>query len=148
MIRGGYTPNGLGYGTNITYYGASQRLLSASNHAGGTGPGLKCNGELSKINSKVGLITADELAYAGYAYGSGNTTTYLQENATDTYWWSLSPDSFNGDSAYVWDVNGSVGGFDNGRVDSANGVRPSISLKSTTNVTGEGTNSSPFIINM
>ena len=80
--------NGLGYGTNTTYYGATQRLVSKSNSAGGTGPSLKCNGELSKIASKVGLITADELAYAGYAWNIGNTTTYLQENATDTYWWS------------------------------------------------------------
>ncbi|MFT8029397.1 hypothetical protein ACMYLY_24010, partial [Salmonella enterica subsp. enterica serovar Enteritidis] len=65
-----------------------------SNSAGGTGPSLKCNGELSKIASKVGLITADELAFAGYAFNIGNTTTYLQENATDTYWWSLSPNYF------------------------------------------------------
>ena len=143
----GWNPNGLGYGTNITYYGASQRLLSASNHAGGTGPGLKCNGELSKINSKVGLITADELAYAGYAYGSGNTTTYLQENATDTWWWSLSPDRFNGRLARVWGVNG-YHGFGGSDVNNTYGVRPSISLKSTTNVTGEGTSSSPFIISM
>ena len=144
----GWNPNGLGYGTNITYYGASQRLLSASNHAGGTGPGLKCNGELSKINSKVGLITADELAYAGYAYGSGNTTTYLQENATDTYWWSLSPYYFNGGLAGVWGVYGSDGSFGDSGVGYTYGVRPSISLKSTTNVTGEGTSSSPFIISM
>ena len=82
--------NGLGYAKNVTYYGATQRLVGTSGSAGGTGPSLKCNGELSKINSKVGLITADELALAGYAYGLQNSTTYLQENATDTYWWSLS----------------------------------------------------------
>ena len=63
------TPNGLGYAKNVTYYGAIQRLVGTSGSAGGTGPSLKCNGELSKINSKVGLITADELALAGYAYG-------------------------------------------------------------------------------
>ena len=139
---------GLGYGTNVTYYGATQRLVGTSGSAGGTGPSLKCNGELSKINSKVGLITADELAYAGYAYAQNNTTTYLQENATDTYWWSLSPYFFDGSRAYVWLVFGSFGRFGNDRVDGAGGVRPSISLKSTTNVTGEGTSSSPFIINM
>ena len=114
--------------------------------AGGTGPSLKCTGELSKINSKVGLITADELALAGYAAGTGNTTTYLQENATDTYWWSLSPYSFSGVYAGVWGVRGSYGGFDYSSVGSAFGVRPSISLKSTTNVTGNGTSDSPFII--
>ena len=73
--------NGLGYGTNLTYYGATQRLVSKSNSAGGTGPSLKCNGELSKITSKVGLITADELALAGYAYNIYGIETYLQENA-------------------------------------------------------------------
>ena len=138
------TPNGLGYAKNVTYYGATQRLVGTS----GTGPSLKCNGELSKITSKVGLITADELALAGYAYGSGNITTYLQENATDTYWWSLSPYGFDGGSADVWYVNGSVGSFVNYDVDDTDGVRPSISLKSTTNVTGEGTSSSPYIISM
>ena len=142
------TPNGLGYAKNVTYYGATKRLVGTSGSAGGTGPSLKCNGELSKINSKVGLITADELALAGYAYAKNNTTTYLQENATDTYWWSLSPDYFRGDRAYVWRVYGGNGGFDSHRVSAADGVRPSISLKSTTNVTGEGTSSSPLIISM
>ncbi|PWL43261.1 MAG: hypothetical protein DBY43_02300 [Clostridiaceae bacterium] len=144
----GGNATGLGYGTNKTYYGATQRLVSASKSAGGTGPSLKCNGELSKINSKVGLITADELAYAGYAYAQNNTTTYLQENATDTDWWSLSPGSFDGSDAGVWVVYGSLGSFDYYSVFNAEGVRPSISLKPSTNVTGEGTSSSPFIINM
>ena len=138
---------GLGYGTNVTYYGATQRLVGTSGSAGGTGPSLKCN-ELSKITSKVGLITADELAYAGYAYAQNNTTTYLQENATDTYWWSLSPGRFSGAYAGVWRVGGSFGGFGSGGVSDTSGVRPSISLKSTTNVTGEGTSSTPYIISM
>ena len=142
------TPNGKGYAKNVTYYGATQRLVSKSNSAGGTGPSLKCNGELSKINSKVGLITADELAFAGYAYAQNNTTTYLQENATDTYWWSLSPYYFSGDYAYVWNVYGGNGGFGIYYVGYTSGVRPSISLKSTTNATGNGTSDSPFIISM
>ena len=140
--------NGLGYGTNRTYYGATQRLVSTSNSAGGTGPSLKCNGELNKITSKVGLITADELALAGYAYNIGNTTTYLQENATDTYWWSLSPSLFNGSNASVWSVGGSSGYFNDYGVRNTYGDRPLISLKSTTNATGNGTSNSPFIISM
>ena len=144
---GDWTPNGLGYGTNRTYYGATQRLVSKSNSAGGTGPSLKCNGELSKIASKVGLITADELAFAGYAFNISNTTTYLQENATSDYWWSLSPSDFD-IFARVWNVGYSRGTFYILDVNNTRAVRPSISLKSTTNVTGEGTSSSPFIISM
>ena len=140
-------PNGLGYAKNLTFYGATQRLISTSGSAGGTGPSLKCNGELSKITSKIGLITADELAFAGYAGGLGNTTTYLQDNATDDWWWSLSPDSFDGGDAYVWGVSGGLGVF-GGRVYSAGGVRPSISLKPFTNVTGNGTSTNPFKVIM
>ena len=139
---------GLGYGTNVTYYGTTQRLVGTSGSAVGTGPSLKCNGELSKITSKVGLITADELAYAGYAYGLGNTTTYLQENATDTYWWSLSPRNFSGGFAYVWYVDGSDGYFGSYSVDYTGGVRPSISLKSTATISGgSGTSEDPYVIN-
>ena len=142
----GLMPNGLGYAGNNTYYGAAQRLVSTSYSAGGTGPSLKCNGELSKINSKVGLITADELAFAGYAYGLENPTTYLQENATDTYWWSLSPHDFADSTASVWYVGGSNSYFYNNYVGNFLGVRPSISLKPSTNVTGSGTSEDPYII--
>ena len=138
---------GLGYAKNATYYGATQRLVSASNSAGGTGPSLKCTGELSKINSKVGLITADELAFAGYVYVQNNTTTYLQENATDTYWWSLSPYSFIGSNARVWIVGGSDGIFGSIYVVDTGGVRPLISLKPFTNVTGNGTSEKPYVVN-
>ena len=141
------TPNGSGYAKNATYYGATQRLVSTSEGAGGTGPSLKCNGELSKITSKEGLITADELAFVGYAYDLNNRTTYLQENATDIWWWCLSPHGFNNRYARVWIVSGSDGGFSYISVNNAGGLRPSISLKSTTKVTGNGTSEDPYVIN-
>ncbi len=136
---------GLGFGTNITFYGATQRLRSTPESAGGTGPSLKCNGELSKINSKVGLITADELAFAGYAFRLDNTTTYLQENATGySGWCSLSPSEFIGGHAGVWGMESFNGRLTGLVVNISYGVRPSISLKSTTNVTGEGTSDKPY----
>ena len=143
LSKYGITPSGLGYDANITFYGATQRLVSTSGGAGGTGPSLKCNGELSKITSKVGLITADELAYAGYAYNLHNETTYLQENSWFFKWWSLSPGFFYGDSARVWVVNADFD-YDVNVDYSTYGLRPSISLKSTTNVTGNGTSNKPY----
>ena len=144
----GWTPNGYGYGKNVTYYGATQRLVSTSGSAGGTGPSLKCNSGLSKINSKVGLITADELAYAGYAAALKNTTTYLQENATDTDWLSLSPSVFFSVYAFVWSVNGGSGDFGNYSVNSDGGVRPAISLIISTTISGgTGTSEDPYVVN-
>ena len=144
----GWTPNGYGYGKNVTYYGATQRLISTNGRTGGTGPSLKCNSGLSKINSKVGLITADELAYAGYAAALKNTTTYLQENATDTDWLSLSPSVFFSVYAFVWSVNGGSGDFGNYSVNSDGGVRPAISLIISTTISGgTGTSEDPYVVN-
>ena len=138
--------NGYGYGKNVTYYGVTQRLVSTSNSAGGTGPSLKCNGELSKINSKVGLITADELAYAGYAVGLQNSTTYLQENTETREWWSLSPHDFSGYDARVWNV------FADSLylypVSDGCGLRPAIGLTSSTTISGgSGTSEDPYVVN-
>ena len=140
----GWTPNGYGYAKNVTYYGATQRLVSKSGSAGGTGPSLKCNGELSKITFKVGLITADELAFSGSIYGNYNRSTYLQENTGTNWWWSLSPYFFDGYNAFVWGVYSGILSDDNVRNDY--GVRPVISLISSTNVTGDGTSENPFIV--
>ncbi len=148
---------GLGYGTNATDYAAYNRIDSTKE------PTLICpndnnGGKLSKftvkdttngngnLTYKIGLITADELAFAGYAYALQNSTTYLQENATDTLWWSLSPHHFDDDInfAFVWAVDCDNGDFSALNVNGTYGVRPSISLRSTTNVTGNGSSENPY----
>ena len=146
---------GFGYGTNATGYAASNRLNSTKQ------PTLKCpndnnGGKLSKftvddttngngnLSYKIGLLTADEIVFSGSTYGYFNLSTYLQENTGTNYWWSLSPGGFNGFNAYVWLVGS--GYLYNGLLDVRNdfGVRPDISLVSSTNVTGEGTSENAY----
>ena len=146
---------GLGYGTNGTSYGAYNRLASTKQ------PTLKCpndnnGGKLSKftvddttngngnLTYKIGLLTADEIAFAGSIAYTYNRSTYLQENTGTTWWWSLSPFYFNGSSAYVWSVlSGNVG---SSYVFNYGGLRPVISLISSTNVTGDGTSENPYVV--
>ena len=146
---------GLGYGTNATDYGAYNRLASTKQ------PTLKCpndnnGGKLSKftvddtkngngnLTYKIGLLTADEIAFAGSIAYTYNRSTYLQENTGTTWWWSLSPSNFYGSYARVWGVgSGFLGGND---VYSCNGLRPVISLISSTNVTGDGTSENPYVV--
>ena len=154
---------GLGYGTNQTGYGAENRIYGG-NAASYASPSLICpndnnGGKLSKftvsdtvngngnLTYKIGLITVDELAFAGYSNSNYNTTTYLQENAMST-WWSMSPSYFSVSYAAVsvYTVKGSGGYFSSVTVGSTFGVRPSISLKPSTNVTGNGSSESPYII--
>ena len=142
------TPNGLGYAKNVTFYRTTQRLISTSGSAGGTGPSLKCNGELNKISSKIGLITADELAFVGYAFYIDNLSTYLQENAINTWWWSLSPYQFNDGYAGASGIFGDYGIMQYSFVSDTMGVRPSISIVSSATISGgSGTSEDPYVIN-
>ena len=146
---------GLGYGTNETDYAAYNRLASTKQ------PTLKCpndnnGGKLSKftvddtkngngnLTYKIGLLTADEIAFAGSIAYTYNRSTYLQENTGTTWWWSLSPSFFSGGLADVWVVySGYLGGYNVGH---GFGLRPVISLISSTNVTGDGTSENPYVV--
>ena len=152
---------GLGYGTNETGYGTFNRLYGG-NAASYASPSLICpndnnGGKLSKftvsdttkgngnLTYKVGLLTADEIAFSGSIAYTYNSSTYLQENTGTTLWWSLSPNNFNGSRAGVWDVNS--GRLDFNRVSDNLGVRPAVSLISSTCVTGDGTSENPYVVN-
>ncbi len=145
----------LGYGINDTDYAAYNRLISTKQ------PTLICSddnngGKLSKftvkdttngngnLTYKIGLLTADEIAFAGSISGNYNCSTYLQENTGTNVWWSLSPRGFNGGGAYVWHVDS--GDLDYYYVNYNYGLRPVISLISSTNVTGNGTSEDPYVV--
>ena len=149
---------GLGYGTNKTGYGARNRIYGG-NPASYASPSLICpndnnGGKLSKftisdtvngngnLTYKIGLLTADEIAFSGFTSYTSNFSTYLQENTGTNWWWSLSPMLFDGSVVSVWYV--SSGSLFNGYVGSYYGVRPAISLISSTSITGDGTSENPY----
>ncbi|MCI7554186.1 MAG: hypothetical protein MST00_01960 [Tenericutes bacterium] len=147
-----------GYGDNINYYSASKRLVQASSFsAGGTGPSLICpndhtGGKLSKFTvsdttygngalsgyAKVGLLTADEIAFAGGAFGTSNSTYYIKGNTYSNMWWALSPNDFDGSFACVWVVTDSGSYLVGGSVGDRGGVRPSLSLQSGVKISSSG----------
>ena len=148
---------GPGYGTNSTYYAAYNRLTSTKQ------PTLICpndnnDGKLSKftvddsangngnLSYKIGLLTADEIAFSGAVSGYYNLSTYLQENTGTSSWWSLSPNFFNGSDAFVWYV--SSGHLYSYLVSNFAGLRPAISLISSTTISGgSGTSEDPYVVN-
>ncbi len=156
-----------GYEENASYYSATKRLVQASSwSAGGTGPSLICpndnnGGKLSKFTvsdttngngalsgyAKVGLLTADEIALAGGAYSTTNSTYYIKGNSNAGFWWALSPFGFFGNDASVWVVDGFNGRLDGVHVNGINGVRPSLSLVSNIKISsGTGTATNPYKI--
>ena len=144
---------GDGSGTTKTEYKSRERLYTNKT------PTLKCN----QVNDRftkgttvsgvtgngaltypIGLITADEAAYAGGKNGADNSKYYLY---TGNYYWTMSPYFFDGSNAYEFFVYSTGNLLSHSRV-SVNSftVRPVISLSSGALSSGSGTKTEPFKI--
>ena len=147
----------LGYQKNKSFYGSYKRSVAKK-------PSLICpndndGGKLSKftvddtkngngkLDYKIGLLTVDEIVLASISNDdNASVTSYLNSNANDDYW-TLSPISFNRFYAYVW-LTADVGDLGDADVDNSLALRPVVSLKSATTISGgNGTASSPFVVN-
>ena len=111
----------------------------------------------AKLTYPIGLMTADEITYAGgYRYTSLTSpyAWYYLNSAGgsitgSTYWWLLSPRYWSGRYANSWFVSDSdfPGRLNNDDVERSFGVRPAISLKTCTLWTsGNGTPETPYEI--
>ena len=103
--------------------------------------------EVPQTNSNIGLLTYDEVVYAGGYYSKANMDYYLYNSAIS--WWTMSPGGFMvsekyGDSARVWVVfTGGIGSI--APVDNYT-LRPVINLNSDVTATGLGTSEKPYAI--
>ena len=141
--------------TTQTYYGAYIRLITNKS------PSFKCINESdlytssgSKNGNKaltypIGLITADEVAYAGGLFyqtdGSANNEKYYLH--TGQTYWLMSPCQYNEpyDSAVNFFVD-SAGYLSYGNVNADRGIRPVINLKEDVTITGSGTTTDPYVV--
>ena len=146
--------NSGGTGTTTTYYAGYIRLDTNKQ------PTFECkdeDGEESDLYTTsgssvgnglldypIGLISADEIAYAGGANEQNNTSYYLY---TRQNYWTMSPSFFSSVGyAIVFAVNGN-GYLGSYNVTNAYGVRPVINLKSSVQFSeGNGTSDKPFVV--
>ena len=109
-------------------------------------PDFKCSSDgngKGVVNASVGLLTYDEVVYAGGYFNQSNSNYYLNNPAI--FWWTMSPAGFTSGYSYVWYV-ATAGDVNRDRVYSTFAVRPVIILNADTLVTGSGTSSDPFVV--
>lgn len=108
-------------------------------------PTFNCLGE--RYTSKIGILSVDEIVFAGALYGEENTDYYLYNEEIENLWWTSSLSKNDDDNFYPFLVN------ENGElVDNINGslyrnFRPVISLNRNVTVSGSGTIDDPYTVN-
>lgn len=142
---GGQEIAGNGIGTEDTAYSSFKRNYINSP----TTPSLKCTNTNDRLTLKIGLITSDEVVFAGIqGYNYSNYTYVLNYDFylySDYWYWTMTPNIFAGGSAGIDFV--ANGYLDVSDVDSAYGsVRPVVSLKSDAINKGQGTYTEPFLV--
>ena len=157
---------GLGYGTVLTYYGATGRTNNPSLEC----PSIEENNKLSKFTAydsahgngtlngyKIGLLTMDEVLFAGgKSFNSGANSNYFLYSENNAYW-LMTPYFFNDTRIYSGEClvfeNGSIG-IDQ-RVSNTRNIRPSIALipsvtatynKNTSDKPGSASN--PYVVSV
>ena len=132
----------------------TNEVKNYSRYTAGTTVDAKGNGALTigGVEYKIGLLTADEVAYAGLAYNgvADSTVPWIMKNATGDLWWTSSPSVFSVYGAGVWDVSTS-GYLYTDSVIITRSLRPAVSLKSgvsitTASETNKGTATNPYVV--
>ena len=126
--------------SSTLYYAARERLQTNKK------PTLSCPlGDVYTL--KVGLIAADEVAYAGGTHGTTNSSYYL---CNGQYYWMMSPfGSSSVGSSYQIGVFlvGYIGQLTSGLVTGTFGLRPVINLRSDVTFSGgNGTLDNPYVV--
>lgn len=105
-------------------------------------PTFNCLG--TKNNSKIGLLTVDEIIYAGATINEPNQYYYLYNTDIQSSWWTLSPakDSVEGLYYYEISADGKINSTSTG--ESSRIIRPVINLKKNVEMVGNGTEDNPY----
>lgn len=107
-------------------------------------PTFNCTG--NKNSSKIGLLTIDEIIYAGATINEQNQYYYLYNSDITDNWWTISPAKEAVEGIYYYEV-GSNGGISlSATGESSKAIRPVINLLKEVEMTGEGTIDSPYTL--
>lgn len=108
-------------------------------------PTFVCLGNL--VNSRIGLLTVDEVSLAGGSTEENKSYYLYNEKITNSYYTMSSASSRYGNYyPFVVDTDGSISSNVNGTL--LRGVRPVINIIKTAKVSGNGTSEEPYEIIM
>ena len=127
---------------NITYLNNYNRVFIDDS------PSLICTG--NKVSAKVGLISVDEVVYAGAYKNSVNQSFFLHNEDINSPFYTMSGSQiltrYNVVDAIIVNKNGTLS-YDK-KISNEYAIRPVISIDSNATVTGSGSNDDPYVVKL
>lgn len=119
-------------------------------------PGYDNTDVTTGLKSKVGMLTADEMLFAGASIGYsknnvkaeiGNQKYYLYSSTVNNYaYYTMTPAAYSNNTPFVYGFSGGYLGLINANSSGA-GIRPALALKASVKISGgNGTASNPYVI--
>ena len=108
---------------------------------------FKCNTSAQKL--KVGLLSVDEILFAGASKDEANKNYYLHNNEINYSTWTTSSYELKNDGTVTMISLTQGGGLSTGEnIISTNGIRPVINISKKAHIRGQGTKENPYVLVM
>jgi hypothetical protein len=102
----------------------------------------------SEESLKIGLLSIDEVIYAGAGVSGSNTSYYLYNPNITENWWTLSGSqvllNYNVVDNFSIDLNGNI--IKDSKLTGSNALRPVITLNKSVTAQGSGSKTNPYVI--
>ena len=134
--------------TTVYYFGSYKRVgFDADNYS----PSFACDSQYVR-EYDIGLISADEVVFAGGVFNSNTTNYYLYNSSINAVWWTISPSYYDSGSnmktVNVFSVlaDGTLTDWpDQDLTAGSRAIRPVITLDTNRLSGGTGTYTNPYV---
>lgn len=134
--------------TTVYYFGSYKRVgFDADNYS----PSFTCDSEYIR-EYDIGLISADEVVFAGGVFNNATTNYYLYNKDISSVWWTISPSYYDSGtnmktvSVFTINSDGTLSDWpDADLTTGSRGIRPVITLDTDRLSSGTGTSTDPYI---
>ena len=139
-----YTRTSSGTSSSVYYFQSYENIgLDSSNYS----PNLACPSNYI-IEEDIGLISAEEVVWAGGKFVTSNTNFFLYNSSITSSYWTLSPAYYDPSqqnaNVFIMNSNGTLTDWESGLLTNSFGIRPVITINGNLEMSGDGTKSNPY----
>lgn len=139
-----YSRTSSGTSSSVYYFQSYENIgLDSSNYS----PDLTCPSNYI-IEEDIGLISAEEIVWAGGKFVTSNTNFFLYNSNISNYYWTISPAYYDPNlqnaNVFIMSSDGTLTDWSSGLLTNNFGIRPVITINGNLEMSGDGTKSNPF----